>query len=87
MIQRLALSAAVLTLGMQKVTSSPGDLTATQKANEAIESVFSARDSQTVTWAQMKNVHGASGSDNGIFLDGPQPLRSADGERRWTGIG
>ena len=70
-------AAAVLTVGMQKVTSSPGDLVATQKANEAIESVFSGRDSHTITWAQLKNLHGATGSDNGIFLDGAQPLKVA----------
>src|SRR6202011_4699378 len=41
-------------------------------ATEAIESVFSARDSHMVTWAQLRNV-----SDGGIFLNGPQPLKVA----------
>jgi prepilin-type N-terminal cleavage/methylation domain-containing protein len=68
-------AAAVITTGMQKVTSSPSDLIATQKAAEAIESVFSARDSHVLTWAQIRNVLGSSGTDGGIFLDGPQPLR------------
>lgn len=74
-------AAAVLAAGMQRVSSAPGDLIATQKAAEAIESVFSARDSHVLTWAQIRNVKGSSGSDNGIFLDGPQPLRlpGADG--------
>jgi len=74
-------AAAVLAQGMQKMTSSPGDVVTTQKAAEAIETVFAARDSHTLTWAQIRNVHGYSGSDNGIFLDGPQSLRlpGADG--------
>ena len=49
----------------------------TQKAAQAIEAVFGARDSHKVTWAQIRNVNGASGSDGGIFLDGPQPLPQA----------
>src|ERR1700730_10968635 len=65
-------AAAVITTGMQKVSSSPYDLIATQKATEAIETVFSARDSHVLTWAQIRNVLGASGTDGGIFLDGKQ---------------
>jgi hypothetical protein len=68
-------TAGVFTRGMQAVTSSPGDLVSTQKAAEAIESVFSARDSHRLTWAQLLNVQGQSGSDGGIFLDGPKQLR------------
>src|SRR5712692_12019136 len=62
--------AGVFAAGVQKTISSPGDLLATQKATEAIESVFSARDSHTVAWAQLRNV-----ADGGIFLNGPQPLK------------
>jgi prepilin-type N-terminal cleavage/methylation domain-containing protein len=68
-------AAAVITQGMQRVASSPGDVITTQKAAEAIESVVSARDSHKITWAQLQNVAGGSGSDGGVFLDGPQPLR------------
>ena len=68
-------TAGVFAAGMQRVASSPGDLIATQKAAEAIESVFSARDSHVLTWAQIRNVNGASGSDNGVFLDGAQPVK------------
>lgn len=77
----LLAAGALLASGMQKIASSPDDVIATQKATEAIESVFSARDTHTLTWAQIRNVNGASGSDGGIFLDGPQPLRTpgADG--------
>jgi type II secretory pathway pseudopilin PulG len=68
--------AGVFTQGMQRTISSPGDLIATQKAAEAIESVFSARDSHTITWDQLRNEN-----NGGIFLNGAQPLKvpGADG--------
>ena len=69
-------AAAVLAAGMQRLGSSPNDVMATQKASEAVESVFSARDSHKLTWAQIRNVNGAS-NDGGVFLDGPQQLKLA----------
>ena len=41
--------AGVFAQGMAKTASSPGEVLATQKAAAAIESVFSARDSHTIT--------------------------------------
>jgi hypothetical protein len=70
-------SAAVIASGMQHLSSSPADLIVTQKAAQAVEAVFSARDSHKLTWAQIRNVRGASGSDGGIFLDEPQPLHTS----------
>jgi hypothetical protein len=70
-------AAGVFTTGMQKATSSPGDLIATQKAAEAIESVFAARDSHKLTWAQIRNVNGETGSDGGVFQDGKKQLRDS----------
>jgi len=67
-------AAAVLAAGMQNLSSSPADVVTTQKAAEAMEAVFSARQSGKLTWSQLKNVNGSSGTDNGIFLDGPRPL-------------
>jgi type II secretory pathway pseudopilin PulG len=64
--------ASVFLFGMQSVTSAPNELVATQKAAEAIESVFSARDSHTITWQQLRNV-----SDGGIFVSGPTEMRIA----------
>jgi type II secretory pathway pseudopilin PulG len=55
--------AGVFTQGLKATASSPNELLATQKAAEAIESVYSARDARTLTWAQVRNV-----SDGGIFL-------------------
>jgi hypothetical protein len=74
-------AAQILTQGMDRLASSPGDVVVTQKANEAIEAVFSARDSHKLTWAQIRNVKGASGNDGGVFLDGLQQLKAlgADG--------
>jgi len=69
--------AAVMAAGMKNLSSSPGDVIATQKAAEAIEAVFAARDSHKVTWTQIRNVAGATGSDGGVFLDGVQPLKAA----------
>lgn len=65
-------TAAVFVSGMERTKSSPGDLVATQKAQEAIESVFSARDSGVLTWSQMRNV-----SAGGIFVDGETNLNVA----------
>jgi type II secretory pathway pseudopilin PulG len=65
-------TAAAMTAGMQNLSSSGSDVVVTQKAAQAIEAVFSARDSHKLTWAQIRNAKGASGADNGIFLDGPQ---------------
>jgi prepilin-type N-terminal cleavage/methylation domain-containing protein len=48
------------------------DMIAKQKALEALESIFTARNTQQIVWAQVGNV--ASG---GIFKDGYQPLLAA----------
>jgi len=63
--------AGVFTQGMQRTMSSPGELVATQKAAEAVESAFSARDSHLLAWSQLRNE-----SAGGIFVNGPQALRT-----------
>jgi len=63
--------AGVFTQGMQRTVSSPGELIATQKAAEAVESVFSARDSHILTWNQLRNENAG-----GIFVNGPQSIRT-----------
>jgi hypothetical protein len=67
-------AAGVLAAGTPHRNSSPADVIVTQEAAEAIEGVLAARDSHRLDWSKIKNVHGASGTDNGVFLDGPQPL-------------
>jgi type II secretory pathway pseudopilin PulG len=64
--------AATFLQGMQFATSSPNELVATQKAAEAMESVFSARDAHTLTWEQLMNE-----ADGGVFKDKPDDLRLA----------
>jgi len=61
--------AAVLASGLAFMSMSQEDYIAQQKASEAVESVFTARDTKVVTWVQIENV-----ANGGIFLNGPQPL-------------
>ena len=70
-------AAAVMAAGVQNLSSSPGDVIVTQKAAQAVEAVFAARDSHKLTWAQIRNVNGGTGSDGGVFLDGPHAMTSA----------
>lgn len=67
----LGLSQAFV-VGVQKALSSPYEVLATQKAAEAVESVFAARDSHTITWSQMRNV-----ADGGVFIGTATPMKVA----------
>ena len=80
MIGVLALAGGVA-LGARRLTGTQDQLLASQRAAEAAESVFKARDNRTLTWAQIRNVQGATGTDGGIFLDGAQAVKTpgADG--------
>jgi prepilin-type N-terminal cleavage/methylation domain-containing protein len=75
----MALAGAVA-LGARRLTGSQDQLLASQRAAEAAETVFKARDNRVLTWAQIRNVVGAS-ADGGVFLDGPREVREpgADG--------
>ncbi len=72
----LAIAAAFLQ-GAAQLTGSDLDVLAREKAAEAIESVFTARDTRTIQWAQIRNIEGADGNAGGVFRDGPQPLTRA----------
>jgi len=65
-------AAGVLAAGMKNLSTSPSNVIVAQKATEAVEAVFSARDSHRLTWAQINNV-----ANGGVFLDGPQSLKIA----------
>lgn len=69
------------TVMARKITGSQDQFIASQRAAEAIESVFKARDNRVLTWAQIRNVSGETGADGGIFRDGAQQVRDpgADG--------
>jgi len=56
--------ATVFAYSLRAASTGPNELIAMHKAAEAIEGVFSARDSHSLTWDQLRNV-----SDGGIFLD------------------
>jgi hypothetical protein len=64
-----------MAIGVRRLTASQDQLVAGQRASEAIESVFKARDNQILTWAQIRNVKGVTGTDGGVFIDGPQSVR------------
>jgi hypothetical protein len=84
MILILAAALPLLTvtaLSVRRLTASQDQFIASQRAMEAMETVFKARDNRVLTWAQIRNVRGASGSDGGVFLDGGKNVRDpgADG--------
>ncbi|HZP47282.1 MAG TPA: hypothetical protein VFB07_02025 [Vicinamibacterales bacterium] len=62
-------AASVLVAGMTNLSSSPQDVIVAQKATQAIESVFAARDSGHLDWSQINNV-----ANGGVFLNGPQGI-------------
>jgi prepilin-type N-terminal cleavage/methylation domain-containing protein len=66
----LALASA-FAQGMVVMSTSHYHQIAKEKASEAIESVFTSRDTRIITWSQIRNV-----SNGGVFRDGPQPLRA-----------
>ena len=66
--------AMVLAFGTRMLVGGQGQMVASQRAAEAIEAVFKARDSRVIQWSQIRNQVG-QGADNGIFLDGPRAIR------------
>lgn len=85
--------AQVFYVGLIHASTSSANLVAREKAREAIESVHTARDSDTVNWAQIRNVNAPACADiaaepplpavtftatgGGLFLNGEQALRLA----------
>lgn len=61
--------AAVYAQGIMYASLTQYDYIAEKKAEEAVETIFTARDTKILTWAQIQNV-----AQNGVFLGGPQPL-------------
>jgi type II secretory pathway pseudopilin PulG len=50
------------------------DYIAEKKAEQAVEAMFTARDTKILKWSDIQNTLGTTGSDGGVFLDGPQPI-------------
>ena len=65
----MALAGAVA-LGARRLTGSQDQLLASQRAAEAAETVFKARDNRVLTWAQIRNA-----AVGGVFLDGQRDVR------------
>lgn len=61
--------AAVYAQGIQVANKTQLDYIAEKQAEQALETVFAARDSKLLTWASIQNV-----SNGGVFIDGPTPL-------------
>jgi hypothetical protein len=69
--------AAAFAQGMRSLAGSNYDILAREKAVEAIETVFSSRDTKIIAWAKIRNVQGETGHDGGVFLAGQHPLTIA----------
>lgn len=67
--------AGLIAFSAKMALGSQDQLIASQRAAEAVESVFKSRDTRTITWTQIRNVAGASGRDGGIFRDGALAIR------------
>ena len=61
--------AAMMTDGIAYMNMSQADFIAQQKAEQAVESIFYARDSKIYLWPQIQNV-----ANGGVFLDPPEVL-------------
>jgi prepilin-type N-terminal cleavage/methylation domain-containing protein len=72
--------AQVFYLGLSLVGTSSSNLIAREKAREAIESVHTARDTHTITWAEIRNDAGPACGDGleanggGVFNNGALDL-------------
>lgn len=82
----VVVSMAVLTIGlvsllgvfgmaMAATQDSQQDMLAKQLANEALESIMTARDTAQIQWSSVQNV-----SDGGIFLNNLQPMYMPGGD-------
>jgi prepilin-type N-terminal cleavage/methylation domain-containing protein len=60
---------AMFTVAIAAVNNSQEDMIAKQEAEEALESIYTARNTAQVTFNSIQNV-----SNGGIFRDGPQPI-------------
>lgn len=69
--------AGVYAQGIVLASLSQFDYIAEKKAEEAVETIFAARDSKILAWTNIRNVSGSGGSSDGVFLVGAQPLEAA----------
>jgi type II secretory pathway pseudopilin PulG len=69
--------AAVYAQGIQVASMTQFDYIAEKKSEEAVETIFAARDSNLLAWTNIRNVTGGGGASDGVFVVGPQPLLAA----------
>jgi prepilin-type N-terminal cleavage/methylation domain-containing protein len=69
--------AAVYAQGIQVANMTQMDYIAEKKAEQAVETIFADRDAHLLQWTNIRNVTGAGGPNDGVFLVGPQPLLAA----------
>jgi prepilin-type N-terminal cleavage/methylation domain-containing protein len=69
--------AAVYAQGIQVAGLTQLDYIAEKKAEQAVETIFAARDSKLLAWTNIRNVTGAGGANDGVFLNGPRQLLAA----------
>jgi len=66
-------------LGLEAVQMSTMDTIAREKAREAMEDVFTARDTAAVNFSQICNIPTSGGNPNNcLFVTGPTPMYTAD---------
>jgi prepilin-type N-terminal cleavage/methylation domain-containing protein len=63
---------AIFTQGLRSSAQAQIQFIAQAKAQSAMETIFTARDTHLLSWAQINNV-----SKGGVFLDGPRPMLAA----------
>ncbi|HEY2352762.1 MAG TPA: prepilin-type N-terminal cleavage/methylation domain-containing protein [Candidatus Acidoferrum sp.] len=61
--------AAVYAQGLYYASLTQYDYIAEKKAEQAVEAIFTARDNNTLSWAQIQNT-----GSGGVFLPGAQPM-------------
>ena len=59
--------AAVYAQGIQVANMTQMDYIAEKKAEEAVETIFAARDSHLLLWTNIRNVTGLGGGNDGVF--------------------
>jgi prepilin-type N-terminal cleavage/methylation domain-containing protein len=69
--------AAVYAQGIQVASLTQLDYIAEKKAEQAVETIFAARDSKLLAWTNIRNQTGVGGPNDGVFLNGPRPLWAA----------
>jgi prepilin-type N-terminal cleavage/methylation domain-containing protein len=69
--------ASVYAQGIHVASLTQFDYIAEKQAEEAVETIFAARDSKLLAWTNIRNVTGAGGVNDGVFMVGPRPLLAA----------